>query len=216
MKDVYYGNAQATDLPFVPPFPGSEVPSKYPMDGDPEKARQLLKEAGFPDGFEVECIVSAKLELRDELVVVAAQLGKVGIKVNIQNLDMASFRARTTTRGTMYGKDALEYELQLEDIGLSGPDSDPCVYWFLRSDEDTYSRYANPEMDEALDKGRSSGDVEERKQAYAKVAELIHRDNPMIYTVFPRMAFCMNSKLAGFRDNRTEFNINFDSIHWTA
>jgi|GEM_PF-930931 peptide/nickel transport system substrate-binding protein len=215
VQDVYYGNARATDLPFVPPFPGSEHPAKYPMSGDPERARQLLKKAGFPNGFEVSCITSSKQELRDELVVIAAQLEEIGIRLKIQNLNMASYRAATTKQGQLAGG-ALKYELALEDISLSGPDSDPCAYWFLHSQAKTYSRYSNVEMDKALDAGRSSTDMEKRKDYYNKVGDLIHRDNPMIYTVFPRLAFCQNSQLAGFRPTRTEFNISFDSIHWTT
>lgn len=215
VKNVYFGNAKPTDLPFVPPFPGSEFPPKYPMDGDSKKAQQLLKEAGFGNGFEVGCITSAKSELRDSLVVIAAQLGQIGIKVKIQNLDMAGYEAATVKLGARAGQ-PLTYELAFEDISLAGPDSDSCVSEFFYSTVDTYSRYKNPEMDRAIDKGQVSTDVKERRQAYAKVAELIHRDNPMIFTVFPRLAFGQHAKLAGFRPSRTEFNISFDSIHWTA
>ncbi len=215
VKDVYRDHAIATDLPYVPPFIGYDHPSKYPFGGDPAKARQLLKEAGYPNGFSIECITSNVQECRDELVLVAAQLEDVGIKVKIRNLDAAGYRAATQKQGLLAGQ-KLEFEMALEDISVSAPDSDACVYWFWHSKEVTYTSYANPEMDAALDSGRTSADPQVRKQAYYKVADLIHRDNAFIYTVFPRLAYCYNSKLEGFRAHRQEYEVRFDEIHWKA
>jgi peptide/nickel transport system substrate-binding protein len=212
VKNVYYGNAAPTDHPFPPGMPGSDHPIKYPHDGDPKKARQLLKEAGYGDGFEVSCFVSHKPELRDQLVVIAAQLGEVGIKVKIEQTDNAGWRARM--------KEGRDYEMALEDIGMLGPDSDPSVYNFLHSDFKgqyvNFPRYGTDEMDQLLEKGRTSSDPAERNRTYNKVVDVIHRDNPMIYTTFPKNIYCMNSKLKGFKTNRVEWNIGFEALHWAA
>ena len=210
VKNVYYGNATATDHPFPPGLPGSDHPIRYPHDGDPEKARQLLKEAGWGDGFEVSCFVSHKQELRDQLVVIAAQLGEVGINVRIEQTDNSGYRARM--------KEGRDYEMALEDIGMLGPDSDPSVYNFLHSDFKgkyvNFPRYGTDEMDQLLEKGRTSSDPEERNRTYNQVLDVIHRDNPMIYTTFPNSIYCMNSKLKGFVTNRTEWDIGFDAAYW--
>lgn len=212
VKNVYYGNATPTEHPFPPGLPGSDHPIKYPRNGDQKKARQLLKEAGFGDGFEVSCFVSHKPELRDQLVVIAAQLGEVGIKVKIEQTDNAGWRARM--------KEGRDYEMAHEDIGMLGPDSDPSVYNFLHNSFKgkyaNFPRYGTQEMDQLLDKGRTSNDPKERNRIYNKIVDVIHRDNPLVYTAFPKSIYCMNSKLKGFITNRTEWDISFEACHWGA
>lgn len=205
---VYHGYAQPADHPFIPGLPGyDEDLNYYPLDGDPDMARQLLEEAGYADGFEVSCITSAKQHLRDELLIVAGQLADVGITINIQELDTGTFNERERTTH--------DYEMSLEDISLSGPDADATVYWFHHSEEDTYSGYSNPEVDRLLDEARAEGDPERRHELYQSVMEIIYQDSPMLYLVQPPQVWVMNSGLDGFRIGRTEFNIYFDELHWT-
>ena len=67
----------------------------------------------------------------------------------------------------------------LEDIGMIGPDSDPSVYNFFHSDFKgqyiNFPRYSTDEMDQLLEKGRTSSDPAERNRTYNKVRE---RDPP--------------------------------------
>ena len=93
VKNVYYGMPPQRTTPFRRACLGATTRSSIPMTAT-RKGRQLLKEAGYGDGFEVSCFVSHKPELRDQLVVIAAQLGEVGIKVKIEQTDNAGWRAR--------------------------------------------------------------------------------------------------------------------------
>ncbi len=60
---------------------------------DPARAKQLLTEAGVGSGFEVTLDVSQR-DLDDVVQAVAAQLGQVGVKVNVQSLDPGAFNDR--------------------------------------------------------------------------------------------------------------------------
>lgn len=67
---------------FIPKGYFGYVPEN-PFNQDIEKAKQLLAEAGYPDGFEVELLTSDSDTRKNEAVKVQADLAKVGIKANI-------------------------------------------------------------------------------------------------------------------------------------
>lgn len=206
---VYYGYATPDDDPFVPGFPGDDPdPSFYPLEGDPDKAKELLTVAGYPDGFEVEMIGGTKPWLVNELEIIGGQLADVGITVNLQTLDLGTFNNRISK--------TFEFEMGNEDISLSGPDSDPTVYWFLHSQTSTYSGYNNPEVDRLLDSARSESDPAVRNELYHELMAIIFDENPMLYLAHTQQIYLHNSQLTGFRPGRTEFNIYWDEMSWGA
>ena len=65
----------------------------------PEKARQLLAEAGYPDGFEFDMqLCACNPQQMDIAPLIAGYLAKVGIRVNLQPLEYASFLSMMTSR----------------------------------------------------------------------------------------------------------------------
>ncbi len=64
---------------------------------DIERAKQLLAEAGFPNGFDVELLAFA-LGTPVTQSLVADQLGQIGIRVNVQNLQLGEFVQRVVAR----------------------------------------------------------------------------------------------------------------------
>lgn len=62
-------------------------------DYDPQKAKELLKEAGYPDGFEAEIVTCDGRYFKDKATVMAvvSQMAKVGIKLKVQVYDWASY-----------------------------------------------------------------------------------------------------------------------------
>ena len=64
---------------------------------DIERAKQLLAEAGFPNGFDVELLAFA-LGTPTTQSLVADQLGQIGIRVNVQNLQLSEYVQRIVAR----------------------------------------------------------------------------------------------------------------------
>ena len=102
----YGGHAELMAYPEHPDFgpyyqPLEEMPeSVQELFGyNPEKARALLLEAGFPDGFEVDVqVCSCSPQHMDLIPLLDGYLSKVGVRLNIQPLEYASFLSMMTTR----------------------------------------------------------------------------------------------------------------------
>ena len=66
---------------------------------DPKKAKQLLAEAGYPNGFKIRIIVMPALVDRDAMVAVQRFLGEVGIQVELEFPDNGGYTAYRWTNG---------------------------------------------------------------------------------------------------------------------
>ncbi len=178
VKAIYYGYATLTDQPIAPSILGSRPgPLVYPYKANLEKARQLLKEAGYEKGFEATCMTSGKVWLRKELELVAAQLAKVGIRIKIEPLDMATFNARRKAKER-------PFEMMLEDINNVSPDPDSTLYWFHHTGTTAYhgpTTPADPELEALLDKGKAISDVKKRVPIYHKIVDKVLDDCSYIY-----------------------------------
>lgn len=81
-KTFGYGYEQAADQ-YYPPGTSAYDPNLAPRTYDPAKAKQLLAEAGYPDGFKTNLVVAVNAS-RDIAVALQAELQAVGIQVTLQ------------------------------------------------------------------------------------------------------------------------------------
>jgi peptide/nickel transport system substrate-binding protein len=207
---VYYGGANPEDDHLPDGYLGADPdPEFYPDDGDPDKAKALLDEAGYGDGFTMPCLTSDKQNLRRELELVAEQLRQVGITVEIELADMATYNSRSN---------ALEYDTYLEDHGAASPDSDSALYWWFHTDEVNLQSagFSNAEIDDLLDRARSSLDSSERDQLYREAVELIADENPTTVLCNVNEQYVLQAGLSGFEANPQSFFSSFRTMGWTA
>jgi len=104
---VYYGGeAEVMAFPQLPDFgpyfqPLGEMPASVQelFVYDPEKARQLLAEAGLPDGFELNIqVCSCTSDQMDLLPLIVSYWEKIGVRARIQPMEYAAFLSAMTTR----------------------------------------------------------------------------------------------------------------------
>lgn len=105
--DAFYGgHAEMMAYPQHPGFgdyyePLEEMPASVQelFTYNPEKAKQLLAEAGYPDGFEIDLQVCSCSPVNMDLVpLLDSYLAKVGVRVSIKPMEYASFLSAMTTR----------------------------------------------------------------------------------------------------------------------
>ena len=111
VKSYYGGNAELFAYPMHPDYVGYYEPlDKMPVAAqelftyNPDKARALLAEAGFPKGFSFKVqVCSCAPDQMDMLPLVAAYLEKVGVKVEIQPMEYGAFLSAMTTKTNAAG-----------------------------------------------------------------------------------------------------------------
>ncbi|MBI2980485.1 MAG: hypothetical protein HYY41_06675, partial [Chloroflexi bacterium] len=107
-KDFYGGDAEIVAYPAVPDAAYKNVGIYIPLgemsptarqlyEYNPEKAKQLLAEAGYPKGFKIEVITVAKTV--DEISILKDYLAKIGVDVQIALKEQSVFTSVTRSRG---------------------------------------------------------------------------------------------------------------------
>src|SRR6266540_387793 len=129
---------------------------------NPDKARQLLKEAGAEGvkiGIEAAPAYAPDIPTAE---VLQAQLKKVGIELTVQQMEWAAVLKAQQTG---------DFDLNLT-FNTNRPDPDTYLSVAHSKFGQNWGKYNNPKMDELLEKGRTTTDLAERKKIYADVQRL--------------------------------------------
>ncbi|MBV7272003.1 ABC transporter substrate-binding protein [Clostridiaceae bacterium UIB06] len=167
---------------FIPPmFPGYNE-SIEPIEYNIEKSIELLKEAGYPQGFKttlevMECSRNYFPRPLQVAQYIKESLKKVNIEVNIKTYSWDEYLKRIRNG---------EHELAL--IGWTGDNIDPDNFLntLLSSDNaklgiaSNYSFYKNKEIDTLLTQARETNDMVFRKNLYKKLLGIVNYDMPAI------------------------------------
>lgn len=156
-----------------------------------DEAKQMLSDAGYPDGFKADVIVSNFYpETVRSALVLQSQLEELGIELEIR---------------------VLEWGTWLEEEGSGNFDMYICG-WIGNVDPDDYfyaqhhtgegfnfTGYSNPYLDELLEAGRKEADPEERYEIYKEVQEIVISDAPYVYLYIPNVVHAWQPKVNGYR-----------------
>ncbi len=147
-------------------------PSVPAFDYNPDEARRLLAEAGYPQGFSMTINAPTGRYLNDKEVAqaVAYMLGQVGVKVNLVTHEWAGYM------GKIYRK-----ELGTYMMGWGGSlDADGTMYNLLYSTQ-VFARIKNERLDQLLMQGKAVMDPKEREKTYAEAQRIVHEQAPWIF-----------------------------------
>ncbi|WP_137702723.1 ABC transporter substrate-binding protein [Marimonas lutisalis] len=128
---------------------------------DPEKAKALLAEAGFPDGFKTTLKLPPPSYARRGGEIIAAQLRAVGIETEISNLEWAQWLEQVF-RGKDYGLTIVSHTEPF-DIGI-----------YARPDY--YFQYDNPEFQALMEELNRTTDPAKRTEMLHKAQTIISED----------------------------------------
>lgn len=147
----------------------------YPYD--PDRARQLLAEAGYPDGFTVRFEAPNGRYPMDREVAqtIAGQLEQIGLDVDLQVMEWGTYV-------NQFREKPEEEMAPLYFLGWSIPtfDADAILFALARPGQ-TYSRYHNPEVADLLLEARYEIDAERRVQLYHEALAIMREDAPFIW-----------------------------------
>ncbi|WP_353476150.1 ABC transporter substrate-binding protein (plasmid) [Salipiger sp. H15] len=157
-----------------------------PYAYDPDKARALLAEAGYPDGFTIKMMSRQGRFLKDAEIVQAAAgfLAEVGITAEIEFVEPGVWGQISEKKG----REGIIFP------GWSG--RDPNLVWYPLLKSGLYqSYYSNPELDELLDAGAATLDSDERLEIYGKAAAIIKEEAPHVPMIQPPLIYAMDRAL---------------------
>ncbi len=183
---------------------------------DPERARQLLAEAGWKsrnaegllvkDGqpFAFTLLTNQGNDERKKIAeIIQASLKELGIGVEIRVLEWASFlkeyvkkrRFDAIILGWGIGLDPDQYEIW--HSSKTGPD------------ELNMISFANSEVDMLLEQGRASCRQEERKQYYYRIQEILAEEQPIVFLYFPDALPAVSRRVHGIIESPNGIRFNF-------
>lgn len=147
---------------------------------DPEKARKLLAEAGYPDGLTVKLFMSIGWWYLDKMIIYQSDLKKIGINLEMTKVDHTVYKTKMTEG--------------LNPIVIWGSRLPLATNWlrnFYHTDSiigtpkaaDNYMYYSNPEVDRLIELAETSYDEKIRLDALAKAQRIIVQDFPSIPSV---------------------------------
>ena len=164
---------------------------------DPEKAKALLKEAGYPSGFEVTFLVpesgSGMQQPVEMGTVIQAQLLGVGIKAKIQTMEWGAYLKKYL--------DAPDMAEMSWNPSIGDPDH--ITYMLLSSDRFppafNAGFFQNPRVDELLRKGRTTVGDTERMAIYKEAQRIIADEAPWIFIDHGRQIIIHRKRVQGFK-----------------
>jgi peptide/nickel transport system substrate-binding protein len=163
IKNVLEGHAEPLHGPFSTSWLGYD-PNIKPYSYDPARARQLLAEAGYPNGLDTVFNHSTGAFLKDREIaeVVASQLGQVGIRVRLVPTERAKIQ-EDWLNGTFEGITSAQWP--------TASDPDPMIGWTL------YKRKGHKPDDQLnglIDQSRATVDPEQRKRILQELSRYMH------------------------------------------
>jgi len=185
VKTFYDGLGQVAVNPMPPAIWGYNYDVRdYPYD--PAEARELLREAGYPDGFSTTLwtMPAARPYMPQPQAIARAiqrDLAKVGIRAAIVTYDWATYLQK--------GENG-EHDLYL--LGWNGDNGDPDDFLYVLLGKDNAVRgaatnvcfYQNPTVNDLLRQARTVSEQSRREALYEQAQVLIHQDEPMVPLVY--------------------------------
>lgn len=210
IKVAFSGYAVPAEGP-VPP--AIDFAARYqPWPYDPAKARELLKEAGYPNGFTTTLWSSHNHSTAQKVLQFAQQqLAQVGVKVTVTAMDAGQRAAQVESVGVK------ETGVRMFYTGWSASTGE--ADWALSPLFSTQAAppkqfntafYSNPQVDQDLAAALATTDRAKRQALYQQVQDRIWADAPWIFLVTERLLSANNKQLSGFYV-MPDTSFNFDN-----
>lgn len=192
IKVILQGAAVPMSSPFPKGVAGGYVEGLAPYSYDPEKAKSLLKEAGYPNGFKVSFKAPNGRYLQDKQMAeaITGQLAKVGITAELETVEWSTY---------VQGIIGRKYELFL--LSQGGLQVGPAVQtnWSSKIKGIAWQGYTNPQVDDLIDKASKTVDAQARTATYEQLMKLAWDEAPWIFLYHQQDLYAARDRVKNFK-----------------
>lgn len=175
-----------------------EAIQPYPYD--PDKARELLAEAGYDNGFEIgmSCPIGAYPNFEDVCEAVAGNLAEVGITLEggeIQFMESGQYWTLEANKelpplfGDAWSVTDGEALVRLQGSLLA---------------ESSYASWEDPELRALIESASTTVDVDARAEIYKQIHQYMYDNPPFIYLYYPNVFEAVNVRVQNYRPRPAE------------
>jgi peptide/nickel transport system substrate-binding protein len=201
VEDVLQGSATVANSPTPPAFGSAHNSDIKGYDYNPERAKELLAEAGYPNGVDVTFYVteggSGMLDPVPMGEAIQADLRAVGINASIQTFEWNSFLGEVNPG--MKGKANIAQMAWMTD--------EPSTLPFLTLRTNAWPEqggfnsgyYSNPRVDALLEAAQVATNPAERDQLYRDMQEIVVADAPWVFVANAKQSVASVSSVSGFQ-----------------
>lgn len=158
---------------------------------DVTKAKELLAQAGYPDGFTFTITVPSNYQFHiDTAQVIVEQLKQVGITANIQLIEWSSWLS------DVYKERNYESTIVGLDSNLAPSD---LLKRYRSTAYNNFVNYKNEELDRLYEEAVLSSDENEKITLYKQIQSLLTKDAASVYLQDPSLKVALNKKLGGYK-----------------
>jgi dipeptide transport system substrate-binding protein len=200
LNAVFSGSATEAVLPF-PPNTWSYDDKIRPWPHDVDKAKQLLTQAGYPQGFDTTIWLRPTGSMlnpnpRAGAELLQADLARIGIRAKIQVIEWGELIRR--------GK-AGEHDMLF--MGWAGDNGDPDNFLTPQfscaavKSGTNFARYCDPKLDKLIADGKRTSDVKARSKLYREAQKIIHDQALWLPLAHPTLYVLTSKKISGYHVN---------------
>ncbi len=200
IEAIYLNNAMVATNP-IPPTIWSYAKDTKDYNYDIEKSKNLLKKAGYPNGFEAELMtlpVSRPYNPGGKKMgeMMQADLAKVGIKVKLVTYDWTQYLDKAKTGQT-----------QMLQMGWNGDNGDPDNFLYVLlscaavKGGSNYSRWCDKNFDSLVTNAKQTSDVKKRTELYVKAQKVFKEQAPWVTLAHSKVYRAMQSSVIGYKQH---------------
>ena len=183
---------------FIPTgMPGFDAKAVHGYSYNPDKARQLLKEAGYPDGNGLpEIVLHTTVGYRSLIEYVQGQLDRLGIKTSVEIIQGASLRELVSKNGVnfFYGTWIADY-----------PEGENYLSVFYSKNKvpfgPNYTGFNNKKFDALFEQSYHVANEEQRYTLYQQMDNLIMQQSPVVILYYDKRVNLYQNNISGYSVN---------------
>ncbi|MBL8058330.1 MAG: ABC transporter substrate-binding protein [Anaerolineales bacterium] len=168
-----------------------------PVPYDPDKAKQLLAEAGYPDGFEMgyACPESGYPKINDVCLAIEQQLNAVGIRTKLDLQEANAYWDREAKKELP--------PLFVDSWSATLPEAYARLQGALAKDE-TYANWYDAKLDKMISDLQITVDTNARAALYGEIQKYMRENPPFVYLYIPEAFEAVSTRVQNYRPRSAE------------